>query len=170
MLCNKKRGRQLQLCWAQGCRLADQRLGKDKDHRMVAWLSLEVRWVSTHTTDKEKAKMSPEDMQIAMRMRERMSSPRSEQSLMERSMLNWRRKMRLGSAKKHMRPFGMWRPFIVTLKISKDKNYQGPPTVADARPIDVATKDRRPKVLLDHPAIPQCCRATWPHNVLRRRQ
>ena len=50
------------------------------------------------------------------------------------------------------------------------QNYQGPPTVADARPIDVATQDRRPKILFDHPAIPQCCRATWPHNVQWRRK
>ena len=70
----------------------DQRFGKkqrSQDGRMAV---VEVRWVRAHTRDD--AKMSPEEKQIAMRMRQRMSSTRSERSSLEQSALNWWRKMR----------------------------------------------------------------------------
>ena len=69
----------------------DQRLEKQRsqDGRRAI---VEVRWERAHTRDD--AKMSPEEKQIAMRMRQRMSSTRLERSSMERSALNWWRKMR----------------------------------------------------------------------------
>ena len=84
MLCKQKKSEvNCRSAWHKDADLRISGWEKTKINGIVAGLSLEVQWVRAHTT--EKAKMSLEDMQIAMRMRERMSSPRSERNLMERS-------------------------------------------------------------------------------------